>query len=176
MKVGDPLDEATDVGAIVSQQQYTSVSGYIERALGHDRLTHVTGGVPEPGIHGGGWFIEPTLFTCESGDGIEIVSSEIFGPVLVAIPFDSYDEVLAAANALPLGLTGSVYTRDLTTAMRASRDLECGYVWVNWSSSHIPGTPFGGTKNSGLGREEGRDELHSYTQQKNVYINFEEET
>jgi acyl-CoA reductase-like NAD-dependent aldehyde dehydrogenase len=173
MTVGDPLDPTTDVGAIVSEQQYLSVTGYIERALAEPRLKLLTGGLGEPGANGDGYFIAPTLFACESETGIELASEEVFGPVLVAMPFDEYDDVIERANGLPLGLTGWVFTRDLTTAMRASRDLEAGYVWVNWSSSHIPGTPFGGVKNSGLGREEGRDELRSYTQEKNVYINFE---
>ncbi len=89
------------------------------------------------------------------------------------MPFDGYEEVIERANALPLGLTASVWTTDLRTAMTAARDLETGYAWVNWSSTHVPGTPFGGVKDSGVGREEGLEEVYGYTQSKNVYIRFE---
>ena len=80
--------------------------------------------------------------------------------------------MLREANKLPFGLTASVWTRDLRTALAASRDLEAGYVWVNASSAHIPGASFGGVKDSGVGREEGLDELLAFTQPKNVYIRF----
>lgn len=172
MVVGDPTDEATDVGAIVSEQQFASVVRYIEAGKADARTTLVTGGIADGA--GPGYFVRPTLFTIESGDdrGVAIAEEEIFGPVLVAVPFDDDDDVIRHANCLPLGLTASVWTRSLERAMRATRDLEAGYVWVNWSSSHIPGTPFGGVKDSGVGREEGIDELYSYTQSKNVYIRF----
>src|SRR4029077_13798654 len=97
---------------------------------------------------------------------------EIFGPVLVAAPFDDYDHVIEMANRLDVGLTASVWTTSLHIALAASRDLQAGYLWVNHSSEHIAGTSFGGVKNSGLGREESLDEIESYTQHKNVYIAF----
>jgi acyl-CoA reductase-like NAD-dependent aldehyde dehydrogenase len=174
MRVGDPTDEATDVGAVVCKQQYEAVVGYIDSALGDARAKLLAGGLP--GVHsaGEGYFIRPTLFGLEHGEDLPIAREEIFGPVLVAMPFDGYRDVIQRANALPLGLTASVWTTDLTTAMRAVRDLEAGYVWVNWSSTHVPGTPFGGVKDSGVGREESLDELYGYTQAKNVYIRFEE--
>jgi len=167
MVVGDPRDEGTDVGALISRAHYEKVRRYIELGIGSARL--LTGGVPE---RGPGFFIPPTLFAADGGATTPLVEEEIFGPVLVAVPFDDYDEVIAAANGLRLGLTASVWTRDLGTAMSASRDLEAGYVWVNWSSSHIPGTSFGGVKNSGVGREEGLAELYGFTQAKNVYLRF----
>jgi betaine-aldehyde dehydrogenase len=172
MVVGDPTDEATDAGAIVSKQQYESVVRYLDAGIADPRVTLVTGGVAD--VPGDGFFVRPTLFTVEQGgDGVQVAEEEIFGPVLVAQPFVTYEEVIAQANRLPLGLTASVWTRSLATAMRAVRDLETGYAWVNWSSSHIPGTPFGGVKDSGVGREESIDELLSYTQSKNVYVQFE---
>lgn len=173
MKVGDPSDESTDVGAIVSEQQYASVSRYIEGAIDDPRAKLLAGGRPERGRYGEGFFIRPTLFGLEEGDDLAVACEEIFGPVLVAMPFDSYDEVIERANALPLGLTASVWTTDLGKAMRAVRDLETGYAWVNWSSTHLPGTPFGGVKDSGVGREESLEELYGYTQSKNVYVRFE---
>jgi len=93
---------------------------------------------------------------------------------LVALPFDGYQEVIDRANGLSYGLTASVWTNDLNLAMRAVRDLETGYVWVNSSSAHLPGTPFGGVKDSGVGRDEGIEELFSFTQAKNVYIKFKD--
>lgn len=173
LAVGDPLDEATDVGPVVSADQYHSVIGFIERAIEHPATSLLTGGLPEPGLGGDGFFIRPTLFASEHDDN-ELSREEVFGPVLVVTAFDTEAEVIARANALPLGLTASVWTSDLGRAMRATRDIEAGYVWVNWSSSHIPGTPFGGVKNSGIGREEGIDELHSYSQLRNVYIRFDD--
>ena len=173
MQVGDPSSESTDVGAIVSKQQYESVSRYIEGALADPRAQLLAGGPPEPGRYGEGYYIRPTLFGLEQGEDLAVACEEIFGPVLVAMPFDSYDDAIERANALPLGLTASVWTADLRTAMRAVRDLQTGYAWVNWSSTHVPGTPFGGVKDSGVGREESLEELYGYTQSKNVYIRFE---
>jgi betaine-aldehyde dehydrogenase len=170
LRVGDPLDDSSDVGAIVSRQQFESVSRHIEQGLASPKARLVTGGVAgDVGLEG--FFIRPTLFALEDDD-VTIAREEIFGPVLVAVPFDDYDDAVARANRLPLGLTASIWTRDLATAMRGVRDLEAGYVWVNWSSTHIPGTPFGGVKDSGVGREESLDELYSYTQSKNAYIRF----
>jgi acyl-CoA reductase-like NAD-dependent aldehyde dehydrogenase len=170
MRVGDPLDEHTDVGPVVSRGQYDKVLSFLREATADARVRVVTGGLPER--EGPGFFIRPTLCALDDDDGVRLACEEIFGPVLVAVPFDSYDDVIARANRLPYGLTASVWTNDLSTAMRASRDLETGYIWVNWSSSHIPGTPFGGVKDSGVGREEGLEELLGYTQAKNVYVRF----
>jgi acyl-CoA reductase-like NAD-dependent aldehyde dehydrogenase len=165
LRVGDPLDESTDVGAVVSRAQYENVTGYIRQGIS-SKARLVVGGIPAGGTRG--FFVTPTLFAIEDGDEPPLATDEIFGPVLVAAPFDSYGDVIDKANRLRYGLTASVWTRDLDTAMRATRDLEAGYVWVNWSSTHIPGTPFGGMKDSGLGREEGLEELYGYTQSKNV--------
>jgi betaine-aldehyde dehydrogenase len=101
-----------------------------------------------------------------------LAQEEIFGPVLAAMPFYDYDEAIRIANDVQYGLTASVFTRDLETAHRFAEDVEAGYVWVNDVSRHTPGTPFGGFKNSGLGREEDIEELESYTQTKNVHIRF----
>jgi acyl-CoA reductase-like NAD-dependent aldehyde dehydrogenase len=170
MRVGDPLDEASDVGAVVSRSQFDSVVRYIDDGLASPKARMITGGLAEEvGLKG--FFIRPTLFALEDDD-VSVAREEIFGPVLVAIPFDQPDQVIEWANQLRLGLTASIWTRDLETALRGVRDIETGYAWVNWSSNHIPGAPFGGVKNSGVGREEGIDELNSYTQSKNAYIRF----
>jgi len=175
LTVGDPRKPDIDVGAIVSRGQFESVVGYIRQGLAHDGVRLVAGGLPQDADDPrGGYYIRPTLFSCEPDCDVSLAREEIFGPVLVASPFDSEEEVVGRANALPLGLTASVWTRDLGRAMRLTRDIESGYVWVNWSSTHIPGTPFGGVKDSGVGREEGIEELYSYTQSKNAYIHFGE--
>lgn len=175
LTVGDPRKPDVDIGAIVSRGQYDSVTGYIRQGIAHPGVRLVAGGLPEDvDDPRGGYYIRPTLFACEPDCEVSLAREEIFGPVLVASPFDTEEEVVARANALPLGLTASVWTQDLGRAMRAIRDIESGYVWVNWSSMHIPGTPFGGVKDSGVGREEGIEELYGYTQSKNTYIRFGE--
>jgi len=169
LRVGDPLSDDTDVGAVVNQDQFARVSRYIALGMADPRARLVVGDTPDdltPGL-----FVEPTVFAFDGGDcDSPLLREEIFGSVLSLVPFDDYDEVIAAANSLPLGLTASVWTASLGTAIRAVGDLQAGYVWVNASSQHIPGAPFGGTKDSGIGREEGVEELYSYAQQKNVFI------
>jgi acyl-CoA reductase-like NAD-dependent aldehyde dehydrogenase len=169
LKLGDPLLESTDVGPMVSAAQYDRVRRFIEQGRGDPGLELVTGGTA---VDGPGYFIPPTLFTAAGGPRGSLFADEIFGPVLVAAPFDEYDEAIALANSLPVGLTASVWTTSLHTALAAARDIQTGYLWVNWSSEHIAGSSFGGVKNSGLGREESLEEIESYTQHKNVYIRF----
>ena len=98
------------------------------------------------------------------------VKEEIFGPVVVVIPFDDDDEAVSIANSTEYGLTASIWTNDLKQALRAAKAVQSGYIWVNSFSTHHRGTPFGGFKNSGSGREEGLEELLSYTQTKAIHI------
>jgi betaine-aldehyde dehydrogenase len=169
LKVGDPLLESTDVGPLVSETHFRRVCTFIDQGRCDPYLELITGGAA---LGRPGYFVAPTLFVATGAPGGSLFAEEIFGPVLVAAPFDDYDEVIRLANSLPMGLTASVWTADLHTAMAAVRDIQAGYVWVNWSSEHIAGSPFGGVKNSGIGREESLEEVESYTQQKNVYIRF----
>jgi betaine-aldehyde dehydrogenase len=170
LRSGPPDEESTDTGAIVNRGQYDKVMRYI--ALGKEEgATPLTGGEPVAGLDPDGLFIRPTVFADVRPD-MRIAQEEIFGPVLVAMPFDDLDEALRIANDVRFGLTASVFTRDLRTAHRFARDVEAGYVWVNDSSRHFTGTPFGGVKDSGLGREEDHEELASYTQLKNVNVLF----
>jgi betaine-aldehyde dehydrogenase len=168
LTIGDPLLESTDTGPLVSRAHYERVRGYIDVGRSDPALELVTGGTAAGGP---GYFVPPTLFTAESPHG-PLFTEEIFGPVLVAAPFDDYDHAIALANSLAVGLTASVWTTSLHTALAAARDLQAGYLWVNHSSEHIAGASFGGMKNSGLGREESLEEIESYTQHKNVYIRF----
>jgi len=171
MRTGPPLDPASDLGAIVSRPQLDKVLSYIEIGRG-EQARLVTGGQRlTDGDLAAGNFISPALFADVDPAG-RLATEEIFGPVLAAIPFDGYPDALAIANSVEYGLTASVFTRDLRTAMAFCRDVEAGYVWVNETSRHFLGAPFGGVKNSGVGREEDLAEIESYTQLKAVNMRF----
>lgn len=171
LRSGPPEDEATDTGAIVHRGQYEKVLSYLELGRQEGARVVVGGGPVQDAALAGGMFLRPTLFEDVKPDS-RLAQEEIFGPVLAVIPYDSYDEAIEIANGVQLGLTASIFTADLRTAHRFARDIEAGYVWVNDSSRHFPGAPYGGFKDSGVGREESFDELVSYTQVKNVNINF----
>jgi betaine-aldehyde dehydrogenase len=171
LRSGPPTAEQTDTGAIVHRGQFEKVLSYLE--IGREEGARVVAGggtADVPGLEDG-MFVRPTVFDGVRPDG-RLAQEEIFGPVLAVMPFDDYDECLRIANSVAYGLTASVYTRDLATAHRYARDVEAGYVWVNDSSRHFLGAPFGGVKNSGVGREEGIEELLSYAEPKNVNIRF----
>jgi betaine-aldehyde dehydrogenase len=171
LRSGPPEEETTDIGAIVHRRQYEKVLGYLQ--LGREEGARVVagGGVPDDPQLASGMFVRPTLFDDVRPDS-RLAQEEIFGPVLAAMPFDTYDEALAIANSVSLGLTASVYTPDLATAHRFARDIEAGYVWINDAQKHFPGAAYGGFKDSGVGREEGVEELVSYAQVKNVNVSF----
>ena len=171
MRAGPPLDPESDLGAIVSKQQLDKVLSYVEIGKSeHARL--VTGGERlTDGALAAGNFVSPALFA-DVDPGGRLASEEIFGPVLAAIPFADYDEAVAIANSVEYGLTASAFTRDLRTAIGFSRDVQAGYVWINETSRHFIGAPFGGVKNSGVGREEDLSEIESYTQVKTVNMRF----
>jgi acyl-CoA reductase-like NAD-dependent aldehyde dehydrogenase len=170
LKVGDPTDGEIEMGCMVSPAHRAHVLGYI--AQGKDEgLRVATGGVEytDPDLAGGA-FVRPTVFV-DVPPSSRLAREEIFGPVLVVTPFDDDDEAIRLANDSPLGLTASVWTTDLAAAHRCARSIDAGYVWVNTASRHFPGLPFGGMKDSGIGREESVEELHSVTQSKAVTIN-----
>lgn len=173
MRSGQPLDEATETGSIVNSLQYDKVQKYIQ--IGNDEGSRLLAGgqILTDGEFARGFFVRPTLFG-NVDPYSRLAQEEIFGPVLAAMPFDDYTHALTIANSVKYGLTASVFTENLKTAHRFARDVEAGYVWINEVSKHVHGTAFGGVKDSGLGREEGMEELISYTQPKNVHLNFEE--
>jgi acyl-CoA reductase-like NAD-dependent aldehyde dehydrogenase len=172
MRSGPPSDETTDTGSIVHRRQYDKVLSYIDVAR-EEGLRLVTGGTPPEGPDfTAGLYIKPTLYDDVPADS-RLLREEIFGPVLVVVPFSTYDEAVRISNEVTYGLTASVFTRDLATAHAYARDVEAGYVWVNDVSMHFPGTPYGGVKNSGVGREESLEEILSYTQTKNVNVLFD---
>jgi betaine-aldehyde dehydrogenase len=171
LRSGPPTSEATDTGAIVHRRQFEKVLGYLQLGVDEGAELVVGGGPVEDPALAGGMFLRPTLFDNVRPDS-RLAQEEIFGPVLAAMPFEDYDEAIRVANGVSLGLTASVYTRDLATAHRFARDVDVGYVWVNDTQTHLPGAAYGGFKDSGVGREEGFEELVSYAQVKNVNVRF----
>jgi acyl-CoA reductase-like NAD-dependent aldehyde dehydrogenase len=172
LRLGPPDDDSTDVGSIVNRGQYEKVVSYLEIAANEGLKLRAGGGPPLDPSLDNGMFIRPTLY----GDvpaGSRLLREEIFGPILVAVPFADYDDAVRIANDVAYGLTASVFTASLSTALQFARDVEAGYVWVNDVGAHILGAPFGGVKDSGVGREENLAEILSYSQEKNVHVLFE---
>jgi betaine-aldehyde dehydrogenase len=172
LRSGMPSDEATDTGAIVHRRQYDKVLGYLELGRSEGARVVAGGGPPDDPALAGGMFVRPTLFDDVDPDS-RLAQEEIFGPVLAAMPYDTDEQALEIANNVALGLTASVYSRDLGRVHRFARDVEAGYVWVNDAQKHFPGCAYGGWKDSGVGTEEGIEELYSYARLKNVNVLFD---
>jgi betaine-aldehyde dehydrogenase len=171
LRSGMPDRDETDTGAIVHERQWEKVKRYIELGRSEGARVVTGGGPPDDPELAGGMFVRPTLFSGVTPE-MRLANEEIFGPVLAAMRFSGYDEALRIANGVSYGLSASVFTRDLETAHAFARDVHAGYVWVNDAARHFPGAPFGGVKDSGIGREEGIEELYSYAQPKNVNVRF----
>ncbi len=169
IRIGSPLDPATEMGTVATRAQYDKTLRYIGIATNEGARVLAGGGRP-PGLEQArGLFLAPTLFGGVRPD-MRIAREEVFGPVLAAITWKDEDEAISIANAVDYGLTGSVWTNDINTAHRVASALDAGYLWINGSSAHFTGVPFGGMKLSGVGREESLDELLSYTQLKTLNI------
>lgn len=171
LRIGDPVEDTTDIGAIVSREQFEKDLSYIQLAT-DEGGTIVCGGEPAPAPNDrcqDGWFLQPTVITglaptCRTNQ------EEIFGPVVTVWPFDTEEEVVSYANGTMYGLAASLHTSDLKRAHRVAAALESGIVWVNsWLVRDLR-TPFGGMKASGIGREGGMEALHFFTEAKNVFI------
>lgn len=163
IRVGHPLDPKTEVGPLIHNVHFDKVMRYFDIAR-ENGATVAAGGDRVGEL---GWFVKPTLLTNARND-MAIAQEEIFGPVLTALRFSSEEEALAMANDIPYGLTGYVWTNDLTRAMRFTDKLEAGMIWVNSENvRHLP-TPFGGVKASGIGRDGGDWSFEFYMEQKHV--------
>ncbi len=171
VKVGDPADEATEVGTLVSAKQRDRVKDYIEIGLGEGATIVVGGTEPDDPALADGAYLLPTVFDGVSND-MRIAREEIFGPVVSIIPFDTEEEALQLANSTPYGLSGSIWSRDIGKALRAAKALQAGVISVNSNSSVHTEAPFGGYKMSGIGRELGMSALDLYTETKNVFIDI----
>ncbi len=168
IRQGHPLDPAAQMGPLVSRAHMERVLGYIEKGLA-EGAELLEGGGPNPEA-GPGFFVRPTLFLAE--DRHAIAREEIFGPVLTVLPYEGLDEVIARANATPYGLTAGVWSEDLRQALRVAHALKAGTVWVNGYLLLDATSPWGGYKESGLGREMGRYALEHYTEVKSVWVNL----
>ncbi|MCX4819713.1 gamma-aminobutyraldehyde dehydrogenase [Streptomyces sp. NBC_01142] len=165
VRLGDPFDPSTDLGPLVSHLQRDRVAGFVDRARAY--ATVVTGGeAPQGKLKDGAYYL-PTLVAGAAQDS-EIVQSEIFGPVLVVVPFDSDDEGIALANDTPYGLAASAWSRDVYRANRATREIKAGCVWVNDHIPIISEMPHGGYKASGFGKDMSVYSFEEYTQVKHV--------
>ena len=174
-KPGIPTDPATTMGSIVSKVQYERVLGYIEAGK-QDGARLLSGGKRPSEPHlAKGFYVEPTVF-CDVTMDMRIGKEEIFGPILSILKWSDEDKMLAQVNQVEYGLTCSIWTSDLVTAHRAAAAVEAGFVWINDVSKHFLGAPFGGYKESGVGREEGIEELISFTREKNIHLNLKRRT
>ncbi len=163
IRVGHPLDPATEIGPLIAQEHFDKVTSYFDIAK-EDGATVAAGGVT---VGDAGFFVRPTLFT-GAHNKMRIAQEEIFGPVLTSIPFATEEEALEMANDTDYGLTGYVWTADLTRALRFTNHLEAGMIWVNSENvRHLP-TPFGGVKASGIGRDGGDWSFDFYMEQKHI--------
>ena len=163
IKVGHPLDPATEIGPLVTEEHYNKVTSYFDIAK-EDGASVAAGGVK---VGDEGYFVRPTLFT-NAHNKMRIAQEEIFGPVLTSIPFSTEEEAVEMANDTDYGLTGYVWTNDLTRALRVTDQIEAGMIWVNSENvRHLP-TPFGGVKASGIGRDGGDWSFEFYMEQKHI--------
>ena len=166
--VGDPAQEQTQMGPVISQGHLEHVKRLIEAGL-REGAQLLTGGGRPAGRGDRGYYIAPTILTDVAPDST-LAQTEVFGPVLSVTTFRDEDEAVRIANSVPFGLTGAIWTSDVQRAHRIARHLEAGYIWINGSARHFWGVPFGGFKDSGVGREESLEELQSFTQVKAISV------
>jgi aldehyde dehydrogenase (NAD+) len=168
VKLGPGMDPETEMGPLVSKEQYERVLGYIEKGKAEGARL-VAGG---ESASDKGYFVQPTVFA-DVTDDMTIAREEIFGPVVVVLPFDDVEEVIERANNTSYGLAAGVWTENVKTAHKVANRLKAGTVWINDYNQENPAAPFGGYKQSGIGREMGSYALDNYTQVKSIWVNLE---
>src|SRR5438105_86797 len=172
IKVGDPMDKATQMGPQVSEEQLNRIKSYVEVAR-NEGATVLTGGCP-PALEGDlqkGYFFQPTIFG-DVRNEMRVAQEEIFGPVVSVITFKDEADLIRQANEVVYGLSAGIWTRDITRAHRFAREIKAGVVWINTFNMMNAASPFGGYKQSGYGREMGKHALEMYTQVKSVWVDL----
>ena len=169
LRQGDPLDPNTQMGPLNSKRHYERVCSMVQAGIDDGAELRFGGKRPNGKQFERGYWLQPTVFAGVKPN-MRIAQEEIFGPVLSVFSWRDEAEALAIANGTDYGLTASIWTNDIKTALRMARSVKSGYVWINGASNHFYGTSFGGFKNSGLGREEGLEELLGYTETKTIHI------
>ncbi|MEZ5787064.1 MAG: aldehyde dehydrogenase family protein [Xanthobacteraceae bacterium] len=169
LKMGDPLSEATDVGPVNSRAHRDRILAHIANAETDGARRIAGGGRPKGAEFEKGYWVEPTVYA-DVTPSLRLWQQEVFGPVLAVARWRDFEQAVEMANATEYGLTGAVWTNDIGNAMRMARRIRSGHIWINGASLHFLGVPFGGMKSSGVGREEGREELFSYTETKTINI------
>jgi betaine-aldehyde dehydrogenase len=171
IRIGDPLDPATQMGPLISAEHLERVLAYVAHGKREGAKLLTGGNRITEGAAAKGYFIEPAIFdACR--DDMTIVREEVFGPLLSVLPFDEEEEVLARANDTPFGLAAGIMTTNLARAHRMAAGLQAGVVWINSYNLTPVAMPFGGSKQSGIGRENGLAALDFYTERKSVYVNL----
>ncbi|WP_277874722.1 aldehyde dehydrogenase family protein [Mesobacillus harenae] len=171
--LGDPLDENTDIGPLISQKHLEFVQSKIEEAKREGAKVLYGGTRPSDEKGERGNFLVPAILTNVSQD-MKVAKEEIFGPVMALFRWKDYDQLIGDVNDIDYGLTASIWTKDLNLAHKTANVIEAGYIWINHTAKHFDGLPFGGYKNSGLGREESIDEMLSYCETKVINLILED--
>lgn len=169
LKLGDPSDPASDMGPVNSKVQHEKVLSFFETAKSDGARLMTGGRRPQGDLFRKGFWVEPTVYA-DVRPGMRLWQEEVFGPILSVSRWKTMEEAIELANSTEYGLTGAVWTNDIRSALKVARSVRSGHLWINGCSSHFLGVPFGGMKNSGVGREEGIEEMFSYTESKTINI------
>ncbi len=168
IRIGDPLDETSQMGPLATLGQLQNIQSAVADATSNGALL-IHGGQQPDGL-GNGWFYEPTVVACPNQD-LQIVRNELFGPVVSALRFHDESEAIRLANDTRFGLAAGIFSNDVGRALRVTKAIRCGIIWVNTYRVVSPLAPFGGYKNSGYGRESGLQAIYDYTRPKTVWLN-----